>query len=167
MNARDVLFYGHDFVTRNLADLPQEHWDTENVCGWWSTKHILAHLTSFEHVLVDVLQSFVGHGPANYLEQLNTLGGQAFNDFQVGIRRDKPVAEVFAEYEQACARTLDLVTQIPAETLRRPGTLPWYGAEYALDDFIVYQYYGHKREHTAQINIFKDGLTAAGVLPGG
>jgi hypothetical protein len=30
--------------------------------------------------------------------------------------------------------------------------------EYALDDFIVYQYYGHKREHCAQIAVFRDKL---------
>jgi uncharacterized damage-inducible protein DinB len=30
------------------------------------------------------------------------------------------------------------------------------GEEYDLEDFIAYQYYGHKREHSAQINIFKD-----------
>ena len=74
------------------------------------------------------------------------------------IRRDKPVAQVYAEYEQACARTLDLVTQIPADTLRRPGTLPWYGAEYSLDDLLVYMAYGHKREHVAQIFVFRDRL---------
>jgi hypothetical protein len=162
MNAYDILKYGHDFVTRNLVDLPQSHWDTENVCGWWSTKHILAHLASFEHVLVDVLQSFVGDGPAHHLERLQRLGGEGFNDFEVGIRKDKSAAEAFAEYEQTCARTMALVAQIPAETVRQAGTLPWYGAEYALDDFIVYQYYGHKREHMAQVNIFKDGLKAAG-----
>ena len=55
--------------------------------------------------------------------------------------------------------------KIPVEVLRRPGTLPWYGAQYALDDFIVYQYYGHKREHTAQINVFKDLLKQSGKLP--
>lgn len=165
MNASDILKYGHDFVTRNLAGLPQAHWDTPNVCGWWSTKHILAHLASFEHVLVDVLQSFAGGGSATYLEQFTSLGGEGFNDFQVDIRKNMAPAEAYAEYEQAWRTTMDLVAQIPAETLRRAGTLPWYGAEYALDDYIVYQYYGHKREHIAQVNIFKDRLQAAGVLP--
>jgi hypothetical protein len=42
----------------------------------------------------------------------------------------------------------------------KPGTLPWYGPEYALDDFIVYSYYGHKREHSAQINVFRDQLAS-------
>lgn len=49
-----------------------------------------------------------------------------------------------------------LVAQIPAETARLTGTLPWYGAEYALDDFVVYTFYGHKREHSAQIAVFRD-----------
>ena len=51
--------------------------------------------------------------------------------------------------------------RIPPDTWRQNGTLPWYGAEYSLDDFIVYTFYGHKREHTAQINVFKDTLKEA------
>jgi len=31
-------------------------------------------------------------------------------------------------------------------------------AVYALDDFLVYAYYGHKREHSAQIAAFRDRL---------
>lgn len=34
--------------------------------------------------------------------------------------------------------------------------MPWYGDAYALDDLIVYMYYGHKREHNAQIAAFRD-----------
>ena len=42
--------------------------------------------------------------------------------------------------------------------LREVGTLPWDGEDYALDDFLVYGYYGHKREHSAQIAAFRDRL---------
>jgi hypothetical protein len=41
---------------------------------------------------------------------------------------------------------------------RRAWNKDGYGLEYALDDFIVYAYYGHKREHTAQIAVFRDTL---------
>lgn len=164
MNARDILHYGHDFVLRNLVDLPREHWDTANVCGWWSTKHIIGHLTSLEWMLAEVLQSFRGGGPTPYLAAHNADPGQ-FNDDQVGQRKDRPAGEVFDEYQAAHARTMELVAHIPAETLRQAGTLPWYGEPYALDDLIVYQYYGHKREHTAQINVFKDLLKQSGKLP--
>jgi DNA-binding transcriptional LysR family regulator len=50
------------------------------------------------------------------------------------------------------------VAQLPPETLRQTGTLSWYGAVYALDDFLVYAYYGHEREHSAQIAAFRDHL---------
>ncbi len=161
MNASDVLRYGHDFVMRYLKDLPQEHWETPNVCGWWSTKHIIAHLASYEHLLVEVLRSFSDDRPTPYLKQMIELGGEGFNDFHVNIRKDRSPAETLAEYQGAYDQCAALIGSLDAETLRRPGTLPWYGAEYALDDFIVYQYYGHKREHTAQINVFADTLKRA------
>jgi hypothetical protein len=164
MNAKDILYYGHDFVLRNLADLPMSHWDTQNVCGWWSTKDIIAHLTSFEDVLSEVLQGFLGGGPTPHLTAMNTDPGK-FNDDEVAERKDKTAAEVFDEYQARQAETMALIARLPAEVIRQPGTLPWYGAAYSLDDFIVYQYYGHKREHTAQINVFKDLLKQQGLLP--
>ncbi len=164
MNAKDVLHYGHDFVTRNLVDLPMSHWDTENVCGWWSTKNIIAHLASFEDVLIEVLQGFLGGGPAPHLTAHNADPGK-FNDDEVAERKARTPAQVFDEYCARHAETMALIARIPAETIRQPGTLPWYGPDYSLDDFIVYQYYGHKREHTSQINVFKDLLKQQGLLP--
>ncbi len=164
MNATDIIHYGHDFVTRNLVDLPLEHWETPNVCGWWSTKLIIGHLASFEQLLIEVLRSFQSGGaggPTPYLDQLSGQSGQIFNDFQIAARQARPAADLLAEYNAAAAESHRLVQLLAGDLLRRPGTLPWYGAEYALDDFIVYQYYGHKREHTAQINVFKDTLKAA------
>jgi len=68
------------------------------------------------------------------------------------------VKEVLRELNDTHAQVMSLVAQIPPETLRRTGTLPWYGIDHALDDFIVYTNYGHKREHSAQIAAFRDGL---------
>ena len=64
--------------------------------------------------------------------------------------------EVLAEYDQAYDQGLRLLPRIPEAQLRQAGTLPWYGMEYSLEDFVVYQYYGHKREHCAQIAAFRD-----------
>lgn len=44
------------------------------------------------------------------------------------------------------------------DMLRKVGALPCYGAEYDLEDFIVYSFYGHKREHCAQIAVYRDTL---------
>lgn len=156
MNARDVLKYGHQTVLRTLDGLPKTEWETPGVCGTWSVKDIIAHLASYEHLLVDVLSTFLDGGPTPYLEKMGTLGPLQFNDDEVALRQDKTIADVLAEYNDIYAQTIALAARIPAETFRQNGTLPWYGPEYDLDDFVVYSYYAHKREHSAQIAVFCD-----------
>jgi hypothetical protein len=158
MNAIDVLKYGHQTVLSTLDGLPQTEWETPGICGIWSVKDLIAHLASFEHVLVDVLTTLLDGGPTPYLEKYGTIGPLPFNDAEVALRQDKIIAEVLAEYNDTQAQTIELAARIPAETYRQNGTLPWYGSEYDLDDFIAYAYYGHKREHSAQIALFCDQL---------
>ena len=86
-------------------------------------------------------------------------GGQ-FNDAQVKLRSSSGHTDVLAEYTSAYEQVAALAAQLPAEYYRQGGTLHWYGMEYALDDFIVYTFYGHKREHCAQIAVFRDRLAS-------
>ncbi len=155
MNAADILKYGQLTVLQTLEDFPESALETPGACGVWSVKDIIAHLASYEHVLVDVLATFLAGGPTPYLSKFTQPGGQ-FNDTEVGIRKEKTMKEVLGEFNDAHAQVMSMVGQIPAETLRQTGTIPWYGLAYALDDFIVYTYYGHKREHSAQIAAFRD-----------
>jgi hypothetical protein len=158
MNTVDVLKYGHQTVLSTLDGVPQTEWETSGVCGIWSVKNIIAHLASFEHVLVEVLTTFLDGGPTPYLETMGTLGPAEFNDSEVAKRQAKSATDTLAEYEATHAQVMTLAAQIPAETFRQNGTLPWYGSEYDLDDFIAYMFYGHKREHSAQIAVFCDQL---------
>ena len=157
MNASDILKYGHGTVLQTIEGLPESAWDTPGACGVWSVKDIIAHLASYEHVLVDVLTTCVGGGPTPYLSKF-TDPGVNFNDSEVAARQGKSVKEVLGEYNDTHAQVMSLVSRIPVETLRQAGTIPWYGMEYALDDYIVYAFYGHKREHSAQIAVFRDHL---------
>jgi hypothetical protein len=156
MNAKDVLKYGHQTVLRTLEGVPQTEWETPGVCGIWSVKEIIAHLASYEHLLVEVLASFLGGGPTPNLDKMGALGPLGFNDAEVASRQDKTIADLLAELNDTHAQTMALATRIPAETYRQNGTLPWYGSEYDLDDYIAYSFYGHKREHSAQIAVFGD-----------
>jgi hypothetical protein len=158
MNASDILKYGHGTVLQTIDGLPESGWETPGACGVWSVKDIIAHLASYEYVLVDVLTTFVGGGPTPYLNKFTEPGG-SFNDSEVAARKDKTVSDVLGEYNDTHAQVMSLAARIPVETFRQTGTLPWYGMEYALDDFIVYTQYGHKREHSAQIAAFRDHLT--------
>lgn len=155
MNAVDILRYGHQTVALAVDGLRETDWREDGVCGWWSVKDIIAHLASYELVLVDVLHNIVGGDPTPYVEEFQRAD---FNDTQVEQRKMRTVDEIMAEYTDAHHRTMRLITTIPEATRRQPGTLPWYGMEYDLEDFLVYAFYGHKREHCAQIAVFRDRL---------
>lgn len=90
MNARDNLKYGHLTVLRTIEGLPEAEWETPGVCGVWSVREIIAHLASFEHVLVDVLASSLDGGPTPYLDRY-TGESIHFNDSEVARRNNQGV----------------------------------------------------------------------------
>ena len=155
MDAEDILRYGNRTLMTTLEGIPLEEWSTGGVCGWWSVKDIIAHLASYEQVLVEVLGNLVDGRP---FPTLKLFAQQNFNDVQVEQRQNDSPMQVKSEYENAHQMVRKLIVQVPVETRRRKGVLAWYGDEYDLEDFLVYSFYGHKREHSAQIAVFKDTL---------
>ena len=165
MNVTNILKSGHEMVLAAIEGLPEADWHVPGVCGVWSTKDVLAHVVAYEWLLVNVLASYLDGGPTPYLDAFKRdvlkPAGRDFNDLQVAQRRDRTVAEVLAEYGDAHTRVMALIEQIPPATFPRPGTLPWdgmdpwTGMEYALDDYLVHLPYGHKREHSAHIAVFR------------
>jgi hypothetical protein len=150
MNADDVFRYGHLTVLGVVDGFPDVHWATPGVCGVWSAKDVIAHLASYELATADAFAGILGEEPSETLGLLLSRG-EAFNDSQVEQRRGQTADETLAEYTQAHERAAELLTRIPLEQRRQPGILPWYGADYDLEDLITYMSYGHKREHSAQI----------------
>src|SRR5436305_1837283 len=130
MNAGDILKYGHGTILQTIEGVPEAAWETGGVCGVWSTKDVLAHLGSYEELLIEVLSAFTGGGPTPLMEMWGQLG-LGFNDTQVELRRGKSGTDVLADYNAAHDRVRAQVAQIPAETFRAIGTLPWYGADYS------------------------------------
>ena len=157
MNATDILKYGQGTVLQTIEGFPEAAWEKPGACGVWSVKDILAHLASYEEVLVDIMSAFVGRHGTPYLDKFTGLGGQ-FNDSEVERRRGRSVKEILDEFNDAHTQVMSLAAQIRPEQYRQVGTLPWYGMDYSLDDVLVYMYYGHKREHSAQIAAFRDLL---------
>lgn len=162
MNADDVLKYGHGTVLQTVEGLEDAQWDTPNVCGVWSVREIIAHLASFEHLLVSVLNSLLDGPSSTPLLDRFIADPLRFNDEEVAHRAAMGPRQVFDEYRETQAQTMSLMAQIPVAQRRRPGILAWYGAEYDLEDLLAYSYYGHKREHCAQINVFRDLLKRQG-----
>jgi hypothetical protein len=157
MNAADILKYGQLTVLQTIEGFPETDWETAGACGYWSVKDILAHLASYERVLIDILVSFTTGGPTLALDTFIEQDRQ-FNDSEVDRRKGNSIQDVLAEFNDTHAQVMSLIAGISPEKLREVGTLPWYGTAYSLDDVLVYMYYGHKREHSAQIAAFRDIL---------
>ena len=148
MNAIDVLVYGQRTVMATIERYGAEDWDRIAV-GVWTSKDLLGHLGAFEVRFADVLATFVG---ATLVSDLTAADPRTFNDDQAAIRKDWPIEQVMHEFLDAHGRVMTHAVAIPAERWREVGTIPWYGAEYSLDDLVVYQIYGHKREHDPQLS---------------
>jgi hypothetical protein len=104
--------------------------------------------------MVEVLTSFVAHCPTPTLDML-LAGYDVFSDWAIRAHHAQPMHEGWAEYEAAHAQTLALLALIPADLRHQPGTLPWYGPEFTLDDFLLYTFFGTKRKWSVQLNTWR------------
>lgn len=158
MNTVDVVRFGHLTLVGTLHQVPRDVVSEPGACGTWSVKDIVAHLGSYELVFVDILRDALDAGAAPTLDRYREKGPQ-FNDLEVEARRGQTFDAVLDELNDAHARARELLDAFEPDRLRMPGTIAWYGPEYSLNDLIVYMYYGHKREHAAQIEAFHDLAT--------
>ena len=151
-----MLHYGNQTWLRALKGVPVDQREVSGACGVWSVRDLVAHLAAYEQVLVEVLKGLTGEKQATPSLDLWQQGGEKFNEASISKRQGLKYEEVLAEYQQADDQVMSLIEKFPEEKLREKGTIPWYGAEYSIEDLIVYQYYGHKREHSAQVEGFRD-----------
>ena len=154
MSASEQLENNHLLVIQSVDNLPEVEWDMPNVSGTWSVKDIIAHLTSYEHVLIDAFRTFLEESPdtpylSKYIKQNSN-----FNNIEVEDRRYHTAQQVIDEYEEAQAEAASLLARIPPETLSQKGTMPWYGKERSLNDLID-GISAHIREHCGQIANFR------------
>jgi len=157
MDALTIVFYGNKTLMDALTGLDMVHWDTPNVCGVWSVKNIVSHLTAYELLCCDILGMFTGAPDKPMFDRMMESHG-TWNDATVADRAHFTPEQALEEYAAAHAEKTARATQVGAEILAQVGTIPWYGNGYALDDYLVYADYGHKREHAAQIMVFRDTL---------
>jgi len=156
MHSTDLLFYGHRSLMRGLDGIQPDAWQQDGVCGVWSVKDVMAHMASYERMLGEVLGTFLGHLEKPTWEIYQA--GNGANDREVEARLEHNQSQVLEEYEVARNIVDERIQLIPQETMREAGTIPWYGDKFDLEDYVIYVGYGHKREHAAQFNVYKDSL---------
>lgn len=157
MNTVELLQKGNLLVVQVVDGFPELGWDVPGACGDWSVKDIVAHLSSYEHVAIDVLKTFQGEEPTPLIQKfLHHL--DEFNKAEVEARRYLTAQQVMDEYQDTQVQTTSLLMEIPPNTVQQIGTMPWYDPECCLADF-VQRHYDHTREHCAQIARFRQKIT--------
>lgn len=144
-----------------LDGLEMAYWSRPNVCGVWSVKDIVSHMAASELLTSDILGMFSGVSEKPMFD-LYAATYKTWNDDMVAARKPLSADAALAEYTAAYDEKMARAKMIAPEILAKVGAIPWYGESYALDDYIVYADYGHKREHAAQIMVFRDLLKSRG-----
>ncbi|GAC1404596.1 MAG: hypothetical protein NVS4B12_19140 [Ktedonobacteraceae bacterium] len=154
MNIAEQLEDAHLLVIQTVDNLPELEWDIPTASGNWSVKDIVAHLTSYEHILVDVFHIFLEESPNTpYLAQFIEHNAD-FNQVQVGERSSHTAQQVIDEFEEAQVEVTSLLARIPSEIVEKKGTLSWY-KDCSLSDFIS-TLTGHMKRHCEEIMAFRN-----------
>ena len=120
VNATETLDNSHLYVIQTLDDLNDVEWDIPGAVGDWSVKDTVAHLASYEHLLLEILQAFMGRsGDRRYITAYRQ-GQEQFNVSQVEQRKYETAQHVMDEYQDMQTQTSSLLAQIPADMLKKP-----------------------------------------------
>lgn len=154
MNIIETLDTCHLNLLQVIDDLPESLWDLPNVCDTWSVKDLLAHLTSYELLLIDVLRAAQGQTPTPLLSRY-FAGQETFNAEEVAHHAYDTAQQVEDAYHNAQINSTSLLAELSTDLLRKPGIVPTLGAERTLTDFIA-MICQHTDAHRAQIAAFRD-----------
>ncbi len=158
MNTAEQLENAHLLVIQTVNNFPEAEWDIPTLKDRWTVKEIVAHLADYEHVLQDVLNTFLAETPDTpylsvFIRQFTDYNGD-FDKVQLGERGNYTAQQVIAEYQEVQSETTGQLARIPVETLGQQGTLPWYGKGHSLNDFIG-RLTGHIQLHCEEITAFR------------
>jgi uncharacterized protein (TIGR03083 family) len=105
-------------VRVGLADLDPQ----QEVCPGWTVKHLLAHLTGWDQISRQALQSHL-HGEAPAVPTASDV--DAFNDRAVAQRQQLDYAAVRREWETVREQLKATLTALPPERLNKTLVFPW------------------------------------------
>lgn len=133
-----------------LASLDEKYYLREGVIPGWSIKDVLAHINSWHHRLLKVLEAAAYNeepsisGPDN-IEEMDKLNAQFYQE-----NKSLTLDEVLADFHTSYQHIFDLVQAIPEEDLLNPHRFAWT-QDRPLWQAIAGDTYGHYQEHLLHI----------------
>jgi hypothetical protein len=166
ISASEVIFYMTEQVDKTsilnemsksyaslekiLTSLDKAQYFTEGVIPGWSIKDILAHIASWHHRLLKLLDTAILNtkpaisGPDN-VEEMDALNAQFYQE-----NKSLPFDVVLSDFRTTYQNILDIVQAMSEEDLISPHKFAWSKGQ-PLWQAIAGDTYEHYREHLTQI----------------
>lgn len=139
----DNIQSGYNQFEALLAPLSEEQMAIPAVNGPWSVKDNIAHLTAWHDYLLNQLQGVIdGEKPPKFMPGLSE---DEINEVFYQQNKDRPLAEVLADFRLTYQRILAAVRSISEESLNAP--FPWRINGNAAWGLIAGNTYEHYEEH--------------------
>ena len=134
--------------------------DCKGVVGAWSIKNVLAHLTTWESVVVGITPGRLATRVQPQVLQAINADEDAYNAEQVGLRERLSPTDQIAELEATRGALLHLFEDLGEETLARRN--PWPEWEGTLAAYFVASVCEHEREHREDVRAALARLAGGG-----
>lgn len=135
---------GYDQFEVLLASLSEEQMTLPNVNGSWSIKDNLAHLAVWQNYQAARLQGTLdGVEPPNPTPGLETEDEE--NEYYYQQNKDRPLADVLADFRAAYQRVLAATLALSWEALNKP--FPWYDNDVPVGAYTLGNTSEHFEEH--------------------
>ena len=138
-----------------LGSLSQEEQHATGVMGRWSSKDHLAHLTFWRRHLVSQLETALREQEPLELPELDETNAYIFRQY-----RDRPLADILRESQEAHQKLIAMVKQFSEESLATQR-YPWMHTSDSLGVAIMGRGYAHPLEHIAQYYLDRNHLARA------
>jgi hypothetical protein len=139
----DNIQNGYNQFEALLTPLSEEQMTIPAVNGTWTVKDNIDHLTAWQDYLLNQLQGILdGQQPPAFMPGLSE---DEINEGFYQENKDRPLAEVIADFRLSYQRVLASVQSISEEALNVP--FPWSKSDNAVWDLIAGNTYEHYEEH--------------------
>ncbi len=133
-----------------LAEVGEERMTEPGAAGEWSVKDVTAHLTSYHRWFVNAAEAYF-RGEPPPLDGTEGMDFEERNQFFHRRDKDRPLAEVLAEWRQVYQRLLEMVEAHSEEFLTQPQQLEGAPGPILVWEILKGDNYGHLREHAGWV----------------
>ena len=144
------LSTGYTALEELLASLDEKDYLKQGITPDWSIKDILAHINSWHHRLLSLLNTAIHNeepplaGPDS-VEELDKLNAQFYQQ-----NKSLPLNQVLADFHTSYQHIFDITQVMPEEDLINPQQFSWTHGQ-PLWQSIAGDTYEHYQEHLIQI----------------